>query len=37
MVTVLTTPADPVKRYKLGYERGKLVNIQIDYRQPDER
>lgn len=35
MVTVFTTPDHPVKRYKLGYESSKLVNLQIDYRQPD--
>ncbi len=35
IVTVFTTPAHPVKRYKLGYEAGRLVNIEITYRQPD--
>ncbi|MEZ4398999.1 MAG: hypothetical protein R3B06_03225 [Kofleriaceae bacterium] len=34
-VTVFTTPEHPVKRYRLGYEAGRLVNIQIDYRAPD--
>lgn len=35
IVTVFTTPDHPVKRYKLGYERGRLVNIIITYRRPD--
>lgn len=34
-VTVFTTPEHPVRRYKLGYERGRLINIQIEYRAPD--
>jgi hypothetical protein len=35
-VTVFTTPEHPVRRFKLGYERGALINIEIDYRAPDE-
>jgi hypothetical protein len=34
-VTVFTTPDHPVKRYRLGFEGGALINIQIDFRTPD--
>lgn len=34
-VTVFTTPDHPVKRYKLGFESGRIVNIEIDYRAAD--
>jgi hypothetical protein len=35
-VTVFTTPDHPVYRYKLGYQAGSLINIQIAYREPDK-
>lgn len=34
-VTVFTTPDHPVKRYRLQFEASKLINVEIDYRQPD--
>ncbi len=34
-VTVFPTDEHPVYKYKLGYEAGALINIQIEYREPD--
>jgi hypothetical protein len=32
-VTVFPPDGDPIDRYKLGFEAGRLVNIQIEYRE----
>ena len=34
-VTVFPPDGDPVDRYKLGFEAGRLVNIQLEYAVPD--